>query len=210
MKVCVVGAGSIGGMMGVRMHEAGEDVTFVARGPHLEAIRANGLKLIMNDGAQLVARDAKATSDIASIGEQDLVILGVKSHQIVPIVDQVSGLLGPDSTLLTVQNGILWWYFQRMGGQFDNRTVESVDPGGVLKNGINADNILGTIAYPAAEIVEPGVIRHIEGMRFPVGELDKIETGRTRRIADVLNRAGFKSVILEDIRQRPGSSCSAT
>ena len=200
MKICVVGAGSIGGMMGVKMHNAGEDVTLIARGPHLEAIKANGLKLIMSDGSEEVAENVKATSDIASVGEQDLVILGVKSHQIAPIVDQVSGLLGKDSTLLTVQNGILWWYFQRLGGEFDNRTVETVDPGGVLKNSIDPGNILGTIAYPAAEIVEPGLIRHIEGVRYPVGELDKIETDRTRRISGLLNRVGFKSFILEDIR----------
>ena len=200
MKVCIVGAGSIGGMMGVKMHNAGEDVTLVDRGPHLEAIKTNGLKLIMNDGTKEVAKGAVATDDISSVEVQDLVVLGVKSHQIAPIVDQVAGLLGPQSTLLTVQNGILWWYFQRLGGKHDNRTVESVDPGGVLKNGIDPKNILGTITYPAAEIIEPGVIRHIEGFRFPVGELDKVETERTNRIADLLNRSGFKSFVIEDIR----------
>ncbi len=200
MKVCVVGAGSIGGMMGVKMHNAGEDVTLIARGPHLEAIKANGLKLIMNDGSVEVANNIKATSDLDSVDKQDLVILGVKSHQIAPIAKQVNNLLGPESTLLTVQNGILWWYFQLLGGEYDNRTVTTVDPGGVLKDSFDPRRILGTIAYPAAEIVEPGVIKHIEGFRFPVGELDKVETPRTQQISELLNRVGFKSFVIEDIR----------
>lgn len=200
MKICVVGAGSIGGMMGVKMHNAGEDVTLIARGPHLEAIKANGLKLIMNDGTTELAEGVAATSDIGSVGEQDLVILGVKSHQIAPIVDEINGLLGAESTLLTVQNGVLWWYFQLLGGQYDGRQVKTVDPDGVLRDGIDPHRILGTIAYPAAEIVEPGVIRHIEGMRFPVGELDGVEKERTRNVSEALNRCGFKSFIIEDIR----------
>ena len=129
MKICVVGAGSMGGMLGVKFHNAGEDVTLIARGPHLEAIHANnGLKLIMNDGTVEIAKGVKATSDIRSVGEQDLVVLGVKAHQIAPIVDDINSLLGDDSILLTIQNGILWWYFQLHGGEFNNRCLLYTSP----------------------------------------------------------------------------------
>ena len=201
MKICVVGAGSMGGMLGVKFHNAGEDVTLIARGPHLEAIQANnGLKLIMNDGAVEFAEGVKATSDIRSVGEQDLVILGVKAHQIAPIVDDINSLLGDDSILLTIQNGILWWYFQLHGGEFNNRVVESVDPGGIISKTINPSNIVGCISYPAAEISEPGVIRHIEGIRMPIGELDGVEKERTRMLVNLMKRSGFKSFILDSIR----------
>ena len=201
MKICVVGAGSMGGMLGVKFHNAGEDVTLIARGPHLEAIHANnGLKLIMNDGTVEVAEGVKATSDIRSVGEQDLVVLGVKAHQIAPIVDDINSLLGDESILLTIQNGILWWYFQLHGGEFNNRVIESVDPGGRISKAIDPSRIVGSISYPAAEISEPGVIRHIEGLRMPVGELDGIEKERTRTLVDLMKRSGFKSFVLDSIR----------
>lgn len=201
MKICVVGAGSMGGMLGVKLHNIGEDVTLIARGPHLQAIQANnGLKLIMNDGKEEFSEGIKSTSDIRSVGEQDLVILGVKSHQIEPIVDDVNSLLGENSTLITLQNGILWWYFQLHGGQFDNHVLHTIDPGGKIASKIDPTKILGSITYPAAEISEPGVIRHIEGIRLPVGEIDGIEKDRTRQISEMLNNAGFKSYILENIR----------
>ena len=201
MKICVVGAGSMGGMMGVKLHNIGEDVTLIARGPHLEAIHANnGLKLIMNDGSEEFAEGIKATSDISSVGEQDLVILGVKSHQIAPIADDVNSLLGENSILLTIQNGILWWYFQLHGGEFNNRVLQTIDPGGVVSNTIDPKHIVGSISYPAAEISEPGVIKHIEGIRMPVGEIDGVEKQRTRALCELLNNAGFKSFILESIR----------
>ncbi|MDE0308960.1 MAG: 2-dehydropantoate 2-reductase [Acidiferrobacterales bacterium] len=201
MKICVVGAGSMGGMMGVKFHNIGEDVTLVARGPHRQAMEANnGLKLIMNDGTVEFAQGIKTTSDIRSVGEQDLVILGVKAHQIAPIVDDINTLLGENTILLTIQNGILWWYFQLHGGEFNNRVLQTVDPGGSISRKIDPRHIIGSISYPAAEISEPGVIRHIEGIRMPVGEIDGVEKQRTRDLCDLLNRAGFKSVILESIR----------
>ncbi len=201
MKICVVGAGSIGGMLGVKFHNAGEDVTLIARGPHLAAIQANnGLKLIMSDGTEEFAEGVKATSDIRSVGEQDLVILGVKAHQIAPIVDDINTLMGDDSILLTIQNGILWWYFQLHGGEFDNRVIESVDPGGTIANAIDPRKIVGSISYPAAEISEPGVIRHIEGIRMPIGELDGVERERTRMLVDLMKQSGFKSFVLDSIR----------
>lgn len=200
MKICVVGAGSIGGLLGVKLHNLGEDVTLIARGAHLEAIRRDGLKLLMNDGTVEVAIGVKATSDMRELEPQDLVILGVKAHQIAPIVDDLNHLLGPDSVLLTTQNGIPWWYFQRHGGEHDGRPVTKVDPGGKIAQAIDPKHLVGCIAYPAAEISQPGTIRHVEGHRFPIGELDGSETERTKRISELLVRAGFKSPILPDFR----------
>ena len=201
MKICIVGAGSMGGMMGVKLHNIGEEVTLIARGPHLAAIQANnGLKLIMNDGTEEFAEGIAATDDIRSVASQDLVILAVKAHQISPIVDDVNALLGEDSILLTIQNGILWWYFQLHGGEFDNHVLQTIDPEGRLNSTFDPRRIIGSISYPAAEISAPGEITHIEGVRFPIGELDGVEKERTRMLADLLNRAGFKSPILESIR----------
>lgn len=201
MKICIVGAGSMGGMMGVKLHNIGEEVTLIARGPHLAAIQANnGMKLIMNDGTEEFAEGIAATDDIRSVASQDLVILAVKAHQISPIVDDVNALLGEDSILLTIQNGILWWYFQLHGGEFDNHVLQTIDPEGRLNSTFNPRRIIGSISYPAAEISAPGEITHIEGVRFPIGELDGVEKERTRMLADLLNRAGFKSPILESIR----------
>ena len=200
MKICVVGAGSIGGLLGARLAFAGEDVTLIARGPHLQAIQSNGLELRMCDGSVQLAKDVTATADMRSCGPQDLVILAVKAHQIEPVVDDVHCLFGPQTTVLTTQNGIPWWYFQRHGGPHDGTTLKSLDPNGVLSSGIEAERIIGCIAYPAAEISEPGVIRHIEGTRFPLGELDGSESTRTAEISALLINAGFKSPVLTDIR----------
>ena len=200
MKICVVGAGSIGGLLGVKLALAGEDVTLIARGKHLEAIQRDGLRLSNQDGSSEVASDVRATSDMRSCGPQDLVILGLKAHQIEPVVDEIRTLFGPDTMVLTTQNGLPWWYFQRHGGEFDGYRIETLDPSARLTYGIEADRIIGCIAYPAATITRPGVIRHIEGTRFPVGELDGSESERVQRVSETLIRAGFKSPVLTDIR----------
>ena len=201
MKICIVGAGSMGGMLGVKLHNIGEEVTLVARGPHLAAIKAqNGIKLIMNDGTEEFAEGVAATDDIRSIGHQDLVILAVKAHQIAPIVEDVNALLADDSVLLTIQNGILWWYFQLHGGKFDGHVLQTIDPEGKLAKTLDPKKIIGSISYPAAEISAPGEITHIEGLRMPIGEIDGVEKERTRQLADLLTRAGFKSPILDSIR----------
>jgi len=200
MKICVVGAGAIGGLIGARLHNSGQDVTLIARGPHLQAIRQNGLKLQMNDGTSEIAQGVAATDKMAEVGEQDLVILGLKAHQIAPVVDDIRTLFGPDTTVLTTQNGIPWWYFQRHGGEFEGRVVRAVDPEGILASRIEPERILGCIAYPAAEITQPGSIRHIEGTRFPVGELDGSESDRAQQVSKALIDAGFKSPILDNIR----------
>lgn len=199
MKICIVGAGAIGGMIGVKLAKGGHQVSLIARGPHLKAIQEHGLKLIM-DGEEYVAKDLQATSNLAEIPEQDIVFLGLKSHQIAPISEALSAMLGPNTTLVTLQNGIPWWYFQKLGGAYEGRIVNTVDPGGAIAKCIDPNKIVGCIAYPASEISEPGVIRHIEGVRFPVGEIDGAETERVSTIANALVEAGFKSPVLPDIR----------
>ncbi len=199
MKICVVGAGAIGGFMGARLAQKNHEVSLIARGPHLAAIRQNGLKLIQ-DGEEIVAKNVIATDDIDDLGVQDIVLLALKSHQIASVLDKLPNLLGPDSVMVTLQNGVPWWYFQKLSGEYQNRTVETVDPGGVLANGIDPNCLLGCIAYPAAIISEPGVISHVEGTRFPVGELDGSSSARANKVSEVLIEAGFKSPVLDDIR----------
>ena len=199
MKVCVIGAGAIGGLLGARLAEAGQSVSLVARGPHLAAIRAHGLKLVEADG-EIIADKVTATDDLAELGVQDVILLALKSHQISAVVEQLPGLFGDDTVMVTLQNGIPWWYFQKQTGEYAGRTVTAVDPGGVLARAIDPDRILGCIAYPAAIVSEPGVIRHVEGVRFPVGELDGADSERANRVAQMFIEAGFKSPVLTDIR----------
>lgn len=200
MKVCIVGAGSIGGLLGAKLSILDEDVTLIARGAHLEAIRSKGLKLVLQDGTEHVVTNANATDNMRSCGPQDVVIIGLKAHQIEPVVGDIRALFGPDTVVITTQNGLPWWYFQRHGGKFDGYVLRAVDPNGVLSRSIEPERILGCISYPAAEIVAPGVIRHIEGNRFPLGELDGSESERAKRISQTFIDAGFKSPILADIR----------
>ena len=199
MKVCVVGAGAIGGYMAVRLAHAGHTVSAIARGPHLAAIRANGLKLI-EAGRERVASDLTATDRVRDPGPQDVVLLALKAHQIVPVIDDLPALLGPETVIVTLQNGIPWWYFQQFDGDHAGRVVETVDPGGVLLRAIDPNRVIGCIAYPAATIAEPGVIEHIEGNRFPVGELDGRDSDRVRMVSGLFEEAGFKSRVLDDIR----------
>lgn len=200
MKICVVGAGAIGGYMGVKLALAGNDVTLIARGAHLEAIKRNGLKLILEDGTEQHARNVKATSIMAEAGPQDIVILALKAHQVAPVAKDLRALFGSDTTLVATQNGIPWWYFQKHGGQFEGRRVEAVDPNGEIMANIEVERIVGCVVYPAAEIAAPGVIRHIEGNRFSVGELDGAETPRIKKISEVFTQAGMKSPILNNVR----------
>ena len=198
MRICVVGAGAIGGLLGVRLAHAGHEVSAIARGPHLAAIRAGGLKLV--EAEQELVADLEATDQITNLGAQDVVLLALKAHQIAAVVDDLPALFGPDTVLVTLQNGIPWWYFQKLEGPYADRVVETVDPGGVLSNAIDPNRIIGCIAYPAATIAAPGVIRHIEGNKFPVGELDGSESNRVRQLSGLFEQAGFKSRVLDDIR----------
>jgi 2-dehydropantoate 2-reductase len=200
MRICVVGAGSIGGHLAVLLAEAGNEVTVIARGPHLAAIRENGLKLVMEDGSEHVARNIRATDAIPSAGPQDVVILTVKANQVEPVVGDLAALLTGDTVLISMQNGIPWWYFQRHGGSHENHCVHSVDPEGRVMKRIDPRRIIGCVVYPAATIAAPGVVRHIEGNRYPLGELDGSATPRVARIAEVFTAAGLKSPVLDDIR----------
>ncbi len=183
MKICVVGAGAMGGLIGARLALAGEDVTLIARRAHLEAIKRDGLKLIMHDGGELLARDVKATDDMGEAGPQDLVIIAVKTHQIAGLARDMRALFGPETAVVTVQNGIPWWYFHKHGGEFEGHRIEVVDPDGEIDANIEADRIVGCVSYPAGAIVAPGVVRHVEGNRFPVGELDGVFSERVERIS---------------------------
>ena len=199
MKVCIVGAGAIGGYLAVKLVLAGARVTAIIRGDNLAAVKANGLKLF-EAGKEYVVRDLIATDKLAEGRPQDLVILAMKAHQVTPVANQLEPLLGPATTIVTMQNGIPWWYFQKHGGEFDGRRVESVDPGGVIADHIPIERIIGCVVYPACEMVAPGMIRHTEGNRFPVGELDGAETPRVAAIAELFKKAGLKSPVLANIR----------
>ena len=199
MRICVVGAGAIGGFMAVRLEQAGHTVSVVARGPHLATIKEHGLRLIEAE-QERVATSLIATDMIRELGPQDVVFIGLKAHQVEPVVDDLLTLIGPDSVLVTLQNGIPWWYFQKFGGEYADRVVRTVDPRGVLFDRIDPNCLIGCIAYPATTIAEPGVIQHIEGNRFPVGELDGRESDRVRMISDLFVEGGFKSRVLNDIR----------
>jgi ketopantoate reductase len=199
MKICVVGAGAIGGMMAAKLALAGNEVTVIDKGAHLAAIQKNGLKLIWEDGSEHVVQvRGVATADEA--GPADLVILAVKAHFLDQIARDTDKLLGPDTVIMTVQNGLPWWYFHKHGGEHDGERLETLDPTGLLTKHIDADRIIGCVVYPAAAVTEPGVIHHVEGDRFPIGELDGSTSERAQKLHDLLVDAGFRSRILDDIR----------
>ncbi|MGZ4672485.1 MAG: 2-dehydropantoate 2-reductase [Ilumatobacteraceae bacterium] len=200
MRVCIVGAGAIGGLLAVRLALAGQQVSVLARGDNLAAIRANGLTLVEPDGVVHVASQVHASDDLADLGAQDVVFLALKAHQISAIAERL-GLLFDDCTVIVpLQNGVPWWFFQKFPGPFEGHRLHALDPDGALERLIPAERIVGSIAYPAAERDAPGVIRLIEGDRFPVGELDGQRSTRVTEIADALTDAGFKSRVLTDIR----------
>ena len=200
MKIAIIGAGAIGGLVGAKLALAGEDVTFIVRGANLDAIRNNGIKLVLQDGSEQVARNVAATNDYAAAGVQDLVILAMKAHQLEAVVDDLPKLIGPDTLIVTMQNGLPFWYFHQHGGALAGSQLKSVDASGRIGAAIPAQQIIGCVVYPASELVAPGVIKHIEGERFPLGELDGSLSERVQRIADCFVKAGFKSPVLEDIR----------
>ena len=200
MKIAIIGAGAIGGLVGVKLALAGEDVTFMVRGANLAAIRANGMKLIEPDGTELVATNVRATNDYAEAGVQDVVILALKAQQVEAVIDDLPKLFGEHTTIITMQNGIPFWYFQKHGGEFEGRGVDSVDPTGIISAGIPAERVIGCVVYPASELIAPGVVHHIEGDRFPLGELDGSISERVQALAAVFANAGFKAPVLEQIR----------
>ncbi|OGA53705.1 MAG: 2-dehydropantoate 2-reductase [Betaproteobacteria bacterium RIFCSPLOWO2_12_FULL_62_13] len=200
MKICVIGAGAIGGLLGARLALAGEDVTLIDQGAHLEAIRKNGLTLIWHDGTEHVAKNIKATDSFDEAGKQELVILALKAHIIEKVAPQIPKLFDASTVLLPVQNGVPWWYFQRHGGQHDGRRLDTLDPNGTIAAHVDPKRIIGCVVYPAGEIVAPGVVKCSEGDRFPIGELDGQMTERAKRVSDTLVKAGLKSPILDNVR----------
>jgi 2-dehydropantoate 2-reductase len=200
MRICVVGAGSIDGLVGARLSANGEEVTLVARGPHFDAIRARGLRIEMADGGTIVDTASRVVARIADAGPHDVVIIGVKAHQVAAAVGELGALLHRDTMIVPMQNGIPWWYFQRHGGPHEGRHVESADPGGRIAAAVDPGRIVGCVVYPATEISAPGVIRHIEGDRFPLGEIDGRDGVRVRELAATFERAGLHAPVIEDIR----------
>ena len=200
MKIAIIGAGAIGGYVGVKLALAGEQVTFIVRGANLEAIRKNGMKLILEDGSEQVARNVVATNDYAAAGVQDMVILAMKAHQVEAVVDDLPKLIGPQTLIVTMQNGVPFWYFHGHGGELAGSPVKSVDPHGRIAAAVPASQVIGCVVYPASELIAPGVVKHIEGDRFPVGELDGSASERVQRVSDCFVKAGFKAPVLDDIR----------
>ena len=199
MRVCVVGAGAIGGLIAAKLALADNAVTVIDLGVHLAAIKQNGLKLEWHDGKVETAK-VKAVDKAADAGKQDLVILAVKAHYLDQAARDIDALLGPDTMILTVQNGLPWWYFQKLGGKYDNKKLQTLDPTGILTQKIDANRLIGCVVYPAAAVTAPGVIHHVEGDRFPLGELDGKQTERAKRLHDVFVKAGLNSRVLDDIR----------
>ncbi|MFP6729973.1 MAG: 2-dehydropantoate 2-reductase [Alphaproteobacteria bacterium] len=199
MKICIYGAGAIGGYLGAQLARVeGIEVSLIARGAHLEAIRKNGLKLLI-DGDEQVAYPI-ATNDPAELGPQDYVIVTLKTHQGWEVADQMAPLLGDNTTVVTCQNGIPWWYFYGLDSQYKNLRLASIDPDDRQWNAIGPERALGCVVYPATEILEPGVIKHIYGNRFPFGEPTGDITPRCERLSEALISAGFKAPILPHVR----------
>ena len=199
MRICIVGVGSIGAFVGARLARSGADVTLVARGVNLKALQANGLKLIEADGSSHVHRPRIAPS-LLEAGQHDLVILATKAHQVEPLVAHLPALLHRDTVLVPMQNGIPWWYFQGLAGPHCGRAIESVDPGGRIAAAIPRGHIVGCVVYPACDMQGPGIVRHVEGERFALGELDGARTARVERVARVFEAGGLKAPVLDDVR----------
>ncbi len=200
MKICVVGAGAIGGMLGVKLALSGHDVTLILRGANLKAVQENGLKLIEESGKELLADPIRATSNISEVGAQDVVILGLKAHQVAAVSPELPALLHSATRVVTMQNGIPWWYFHKLPGQYTGMPVRAVDPDGVIAKYIPIDSVIGSVVYPASEMIRPGVIKVIEGNRFTLGEIDGSDTSSIRAIGDAFKAAGFKAPVSTDIR----------
>ena len=200
MKIAVVGAGAMGGMLAVRLALSGQTVTVVDQGAHLDAIRKDGLKLVRADGVEEVARDLGAVASCADAGPQDLVFLALKTYMVEAVAPQMPALFDADTIVVPIQNGLPWWYFQNFVGQHAGYRLKTADPNGVIERNIESRRLIGCVVYPAGEITAPGVVKLLEGDRFPVGELDGAETERVRMVSQALVSAGLKAPVLNDIR----------
>lgn len=198
MKIVIAGAGAIGGYIGAKLSKAGADVVLFARGPHLRAMQERGLRVTSPDGDFEVS--PAVTGDLASIGPADVVFLGVKAHGLTALTPSLAPLMGPDTLVVSTQNGIPWWYFQGHGGELDGLRLERVDPGGVIASAIEPGRVIGSLAYFATDIAAPGVIHHTEGNRISFGEPNGTRSDRTRAIAEVLIGAGFRCPVTTRFR----------
>lgn len=198
MRFAILGAGATGGYLGARLIRAGEPVTLVARGPHLAAMREPGLRIVDAEGEFVV--QPRCTDELDGVRDADVVFLTLKAHALPPIADRLADVLG-NMVLVSAQNGIPWWYFQRHGGEFEGMHLETVDPGGALAAAIDPSRVIGCVVYPATSLVSPGVVRHVEGDRFSLGELDGQPSQRCDEIAAGLTRAGLKAPVNPRIRE---------
>ena len=198
MRFAVVGAGAIGAFAGAMLSRSGEDVTLIARGAHLQAMRERGLRVRGAIGEFTVA--PAVTDNPGAIGEVDVVLLTLKAHSLTEMAPRLKPLIGPDTSVVSAQNGIPWWYFYRHGGRWEGTQLESVDPGGVIAGSIDPARVIGCIVYPSTLVAEPGVVEHIEGTRFTLGEPDGSRSDRSRRIAEAFIKAGLRCPVRSDIR----------
>ena len=198
MKICIFGAGAIGGYLGAKLAKAGAEISLVARGPHLAAMRTNGLKLLEENG--VIAVPVKVSEDPRELGLQDYLIVTLKAHSIPPMVERMRPLIGPETAVVHGANGVPWWYFHRIGGPLEGTRLKSVDPGDVQWNGFGPDSALGCVVYPAAEVTEPGVVRHIEGNRFSLGEPSGEKSERALALSKALTAAGLKAPVRANLR----------
>lgn len=198
MKIAIVGAGAIGGLLGYRLAAKGHDVRLIARGLHLRAIQQHGLTLVGEDNVRGTL-PIPATDRIVP-DSYDVIVLGMKAHQVADVAPAIGASLSENTVILTAQNGLPWWYFSGLNGPYAGTHLESLDPGGRIAASLPAAQVIGSVVYPAAEIVEPGVIHHVEGNRFSIGEIDGADTMRVRSLAEALQQAGFRAPVLTDIR----------
>jgi 2-dehydropantoate 2-reductase len=198
MKICVFGAGAIGGFVGAKLALVGGEVTFIARGPHLEAMRRNGITLI-SEGQRHVAHP-RCTHDAAEAGPQDVVIVTLKAHSLPAAAPAIEKLLGPETAILTAMNGVPYWYFYKLAGPYEDARLTSVDPDGSLWEKLHPRRAIGCVVYPAAEVTEPGVIEHTYSNRLPIGEPDGTRSERAKALSALLIKAGLQSPLRPRIR----------
>jgi 2-dehydropantoate 2-reductase len=200
LKIAIIGVGAIGGFIGARLAHAGENVTFIARGANLEALKTRGLRLVMGDGSEQAVRHVNATADYSAAGPHDVVILAMKAHQVAAVARDVPKLFGPETVVVPMQNGIPYWYFHAHGGALSGTRIRSVDADGLIAENIPGERVIGCVVYPATELLSPGVIKHVEGNRFPVGEPDGTSSERVKRVSECFVRSGLQAPVLSDIR----------
>jgi 2-dehydropantoate 2-reductase len=198
MRIVIAGAGAIGGYIGARLARAGADVVLFARGPHLQAMQTRGLRITSAEGDFEVR--PQVTGDLTTIGKADVVFLGVKAHGLTALAPTLRPLFGPDTSVVSTQNGIPWWYFQNYGGELEGLRLERVDPGGVIAASIEPRRVVGSLAYFATDVAEPGVIHHTEGNRISFGEPDGSKSARAKAIAETLIAAGFRCPVTARFR----------